>query len=250
MMYINDISIVGYLIVGVLAVVAGVIVDWANKVMPKYEKVFSGDFFKGYLKSGKYNDTVIFITMVIYLILLFFSKYNYGAIFKLDLIKYLLLVPMLLSAFIIDYRIQIIPNRLNLTMFEVGLVSAFLGGILGGVNIAIDMFLGMFVGGGIFIFITCIGGLIAGKEAMGLGDVKLMGALGLFFGVQKIIAISIIAFIIAAIVIIFLFIFNRKRTEEYIPFGPFIVVACFIVMVVPFNIITFTLMKILTLGLF
>ena len=48
---------------------------------------------------------------------------------------------MLLSAFVIDYKLQIIPNRLNLTMFEIGLVIAFLYG-LSDVAITINMALG------------------------------------------------------------------------------------------------------------
>ena len=93
----------------------------------------------------------------------------------------MILFPMLLCAFVIDYRLKIIPNRLNLTIFEVGLAYTFLEGIIN-INIAIDMLLGMIAGAGIFLFITLVGGLIAGKEAMGFGDVKLMGGLGLFFG--------------------------------------------------------------------
>ena len=74
---------------------------------------------------------------------------------------------MLISAFVIDYKIQIIPNRLNLSIFETGLVFAFIFGVQN-LNIAKDMLLGMLVGGGIFLLITLIGGAIAGKEAMGL----------------------------------------------------------------------------------
>ena len=44
-------------------------------------------------------------------------------------IDYFIVTPMLLSAFVIDYRQQIIPNRLNLTMFEIGLIIAFLYGM-------------------------------------------------------------------------------------------------------------------------
>ena len=43
------------------------------------------------------------------------------------------------------------------------------------------MLLGCVTGGGIFILITLLGGLIAGKEAMGLGDVKFMGAVRIVF---------------------------------------------------------------------
>lgn len=87
---------------------------------------------------------------------------------------------MLLSAFVIDYRQQIIPNRLNLTMFEIGLIIAFLYG-MSNVAITVDMLLGMLVGGGIFLAITLIGSLIYGKEALGFGDVKLMGSIRAIF---------------------------------------------------------------------
>lgn len=92
--------------------------------------------------------------------------------------------------------------------------------------------LGMLVGGGIFLLITLIGGLIAGKEAMGFGDVKLMGALGLFFGWPNMIIISLISFLIGAILSILLLVTKKKKTSEYIPFGPFIVIATFITILV------------------
>ena len=66
-----------------------------------------------------------------------------------------------------------------------------------GINIFVNNLLGMLVGGGIFLLITLIGGIIAGKEAMGFGDVKLMGALGLFFGWLNMILISVMAFLFA-----------------------------------------------------
>ncbi len=107
----------------------------------------------------------------------------------------------------------------------------------------------MLVGGGIFLIITLIGGLIAGKEAMGFGDVKFMGALGLYFGFVNITTITLMAFLLAAIISIVLLITKVKKRDEYIPFGPFIVVACFINMMVPFSTIFFVLSKIFTLGL-
>ena len=47
----------------------------------------------------------------------------------------------------------------------------------------------------IFLIITLIGGLIYGKDSMGLGDIKFIGALGLYFGLQNIVVISVIAFL-------------------------------------------------------
>lgn len=57
------------------------------------------------------------------------------------------------------------------------------------------------------------------------------------------------AFLFAAIVSVFLLIAKIKKKNEYIPFGPFIVVACFINMLVPFNVIFTVLAKIFTLGM-
>ena len=96
----------------------------------------------------------------------------------------MILAPMLLSVFVIDYKLQIIPNRLNLTIFEIGIIFAFLYG-LSDVAITINMLLGMLAGGGIFLLITLVGGIFYGKEAMGFGDVKLMGALRTIFWTIK-----------------------------------------------------------------
>lgn len=151
--------------------------------------------------------------------------------------------------FYVDLKEQIIPNRLNLLIFEIGLVLVFIYGFIN-INISLNLLLGMLAGGGIFLVITLIGGLIAGKEAMGMGDVKLMGALGLFFGLQNIIVISVLAFLIGAIVSIVIMIIKRKGTDTYIPFGPFIVISSVITIFVPFSILFTILMKIFTLGMY
>lgn len=189
------------------------------------------------------------ITSVIYVALLYFYGIKNTFIANLDLIKFAILTPMLLSAFVIDYKLQIIPNRLNLTMFEIGLVIAFLYG-LSDVAITINMALGMLVGGGIFLLITLIGGAIYGKEAMGFGDVKLMGALGLYFGLSNIIAVTLLSFLIGALLSIILLATKIKKMDEYIPFGPFIVIGAFICIFVPFETIKNILYTIFTLGLF
>ena len=248
-MDINNINIIFYILIGIIGVFIGMIIDWANVRLPEHKKVFSKEFFTVYIKNFKPNYLIVFATGLICISILFIMGWQDNPTHKLKLIKYLLLTPMLISAFYIDKKLQIIPNRLNLCIFEVGLAFAFLHGM---VNIydGIEFILGGILGAGIFLVITLIGGLIAGKEAMGFGDVKLMGALGLFFGWKMIIAVSLIAFLIAAISSIFLIITKKKKTSEYIPFGPFIVIASFIVMLVPSNILIFSLFKIFTLGLY
>ena len=240
-MYINNINILYYLLIGIIGLGVGQFVYWCTVRMPDYSKVFVKDFFSLYLKNEKPKYIYMTVTAVIFIGLL----YLYG--FQLKTLAYMILFPMLLCAFVIDYRLKIIPNRLNLTIFEVGLVYTFLEGIIN-INIAIDMLLGMVAGAGIFLFITLVGGLIAGKEAMGFGDVKLMGGLGLFFGWRTIIIISLIAFLLGAIVGIALMLRKKKKSDEYIPFGPFIVISTVIAMFVPFKLLLIATLNIFTLG--
>ena len=247
-MYINNINIIYYIIVGILGLIVGQFVDWCNIRLPEYKKVFSKEFFIEYMKNFKPKYLLMFGTAFLYMAILYFKGWSNEPIMQLNLLKYLILTPMLLSAFAIDWKLQIIPNRLNLTMFEIGLVFMLAQGMIN-INQGINLLLGSIVGAGIFLIITCIGGLIAGKEAMGFGDVKLMGALGLFFGWERIIAISLIAFLLAAIISIILLASKKKKTDEYIPFGPFIVISAFIVTLVPFDILVIALIKIFTLGM-
>ncbi len=105
-------------------------------------------------------------------------------------------------------------------------------------NIAKDMFLGMLTGAGIFGFITLLGGLIAGKEAMGFGDVKFMTAVGLYFGMGTTAEISLLSFFIASIVSIVILIIRGvilKSEDEYMPFGPFLVLSSIICIFIPQN---------------
>lgn len=244
-MYINDLHILTYVVAGIIGLFVGQFIDWCNLRLPEHKKVFSRDFYKEYLKNAKPKYLLMVIVVVAYIALLYFNGLT------IDTIKFMFLIPMLIIAFMVDYKLQIIPNRLTLTIFELGLVFTFAETLLNinvGINIFVNNLLGMLVGGGIFLLITLIGGIIAGKEAMGFGDVKLMGALGLFFGWLNMILISVMAFLFAAIVSIIILISRKKKMNEYIPFGPFIVVASMIPMYLSTSNLLLILLKIFSLG--
>ena len=245
-MYINDTHILIYVIAGIIGIIVGQFIDWCNKRMPDYKKVFTKDFFKEYLKALKPNYILMSITAIMFVALVYF----FGV--SIELFKYLFLVPMLLIAFCIDLKFQIIPNRLTLTIFETGLAFTFIEVISNtglGLNVLTNNIIGMLIGGGIFLLITVIGGFIAGKEAMGFGDVKLMGALGLFLGMNNTIIVSVLSFLLAAIISIAILASKKKGANEYIPFGPFIVASAFIAIFVPTELLQTIVWKIFTLGL-
>ena len=248
-MYINDVHILYYIIVAIGGIIIGQFIDWIVKRSEEEKTVFSKDIIAEYRKDFKPNFILMTIVPIIYIFVLYFYGIRSGGILEnLNVIKYILIVPILISIFIIDYKHQIIPNRLNLTLFELGLVFTLLFGF-NNVMIAADMLLGLLAGGGIFLLITLVGGLIAGKEAMGFGDVKLMCGLGLLFGFTKIIIITLLSFLIGAIISIILLISKKKKKNEYIPFGPFIILSTLIVIFVPSNILVNILVNIFTLGM-
>ena len=169
-MYFNDIHILVYLLVGLIGLGVGFFVDWCNHRLPEYKKILSKEIISEYKTRLKPNYIIIAINGVAYIVLLAVFGIKSTFMQNLDLVKYLFLIPMLLSAFVIDYKIQIIPNRLTLTMFEVGLVITFLSA-MANIYVAIDAVIGMIVGAGIFLLI----GLI--KE----GGLKLVSPVESFF---------------------------------------------------------------------
>ncbi len=235
-MYINGIHIIAYLLIGFFGVFIGQVVGLLNERFANHEKIFSKATLRWIKINGEPHYMLMTITGISYIVLLYvlgFDKVNIYA--NIDLISYMVLIPTLISIFIIDYKYEIIPNRLVINLLEIGLISTFANGILNqnGTSIAIDRIAGLLAGSGIFLVITLIGGLIAGKEAMGMGDVKLVGVLGLFFGVKRIIMISVISFLVGAVLSIVIILLKKKKPNEYIPFGPFIVCATFVNIYIP-----------------
>ena len=137
---------------------------------------------------------------------------------------------------IIDLRLGIIPDKLNLVVVGLGLAvaaltyfegdafSSFLGGFsllfqLGEGNFWIERFTGVAFG---FLFFGGIYFLSKGK-ALGLGDVKFASALGLLLGWPDVALALILAFLVGALIALPLMIRGRVEMKDALPFGPLIV---------------------------
>ena len=156
-MYYNNVNIIFYVLIAIIGFAVGKFVAWCNLRFPEEKKIFSQDFFKEN-KAGNIKGSYIMmiITAIIYIALLFKFGLKPKLTKNLDLIKFLILTPMLISSFCIDLKYRILPNRLNMTMFEIGIIFVFIYG-LNNLNIAKDMVLGLITGGGIFLLITLLG---------------------------------------------------------------------------------------------
>lgn len=251
-MYINAVHISWYIALIIIGAIIGQFIKISNKRIIENKKIFSRDILSEFRNKFKLNHGTILTIVVLYLIVLYKTGIKEGLINNLLLIKYLVLIPILISIIMIDYNKKIIPNRLTLTIFETGIIFAFLYGI-DNLFKARDYLLAMIIGGLIFGIIALFGRIIAGKEAMGMGDIKLIATLGLYFGIPLTISISIISFIISALFSIILVALKKKKgkeykIDEYITFGPCIGVAAILCMIVPEQTIISVLLTIFTLG--
>ncbi|KAB3537361.1 prepilin peptidase [Alkaliphilus pronyensis] len=142
---------------------------------------------------------------------------NFGA--SIEFLKYALLCSVLIVVFAIDYYHQIIPDGLNLFLFASGII------LLGIENInnpraLLTNLLGLLLAGGFFLLIAIIS-----KGAMGGGDIKLMAVLGFWFGIKEVVLITFLSFLIGGILSLVFILLKLKEKKDFIPFGPFIVVA-------------------------
>ncbi len=187
------------------------------------EEITYNEFYKSLFKDFKvdYKYSIIFIIFSLIAVLGFkFTLFN--SIFNLILFFILAIV------FSIDYRFQLIPDECQLTLMFLGVIK-----ILVSPESLISSCLGALTGFVIFYAMGLLALLIFKKEGMGFGDVKLMTGLGLIFGFKNIIVITLVSFVIGAIISLVLMIVKNKDLQSYIPFGPFIVIATILVIFIP-----------------
>jgi len=70
--------------------------------------------------------------------------------------------------------------------------------------------------------------IVLPREAMGLGDVKFMGAIGAFLGWQAAIFSLMLSSIIGSCVGVALILFRRREWSSRLPYGPYIALAAVI----------------------
>ena len=215
-------TIFNFILVAVTTLAISPFMTAMIKRYSKEEKILT----KELIKDARFDWKVSLITSLI-IIALF---YYFGVSVTFFLYSFLTVI-IVMEAFV-DIKAQILPNSLNFVGFIVGIIYAYftcLQNMLAGLN----LILGLFTGAGIFLLIAAFALIVYKKEGMGLGDVKLMGMLGLYFGAINMIQIFILSFLVAGIVSIILLLTKIKKTTDYIAFGPFIVIATVITMFVP-----------------
>lgn len=234
---INGINVYYYIIQIVLGIIAGTFSAIAVIRYKDEKKVFCKETLDLIKRDGIPNlYTIILVNIGIYLVLLYFIGISTTFLGNLNLIKYMLITPLLIVTFVVDVKLREIPNRVTLFLFELALINILILAF-SNVNISLDAIYGALFGAGVFIFLNIFGKLIYRQEAMGMGDVKLMGPLGAILGFTMTINLTLIAFVLASVIGILVLLVRKTKKDEdgHIPFGPFLVISAYIMMVLPHN---------------
>ncbi len=132
----------------------------------------------------------------------------------------------------VDLEHMIIPDRVSLGGIVLGLTFSTLIPALQGQPDAYGGFiaslLGASVGVGILWAVAILGKLAFRKDAMGMGDVKLMGAIGAFLGWPAVIFTLMVSSFLGAIFGVSMILAGGKEMQSRIPFGPYIATAALI----------------------
>ena len=132
---------------------------------------------------------------------------------------------ILIVGSIIDIEHRIIPNILN----YLGTILAGVGLIFSYLPITpVEGAVGFLAGGGFFYLAAVASPYLFKKEGMGGGDIKLIAFLGLYLGWKKVFLTIFLGSLIGAVTGIGLIALKVTEKKDLIPFGPYLSVAGFI----------------------
>ena len=118
----------------------------------------------------------------------------------------------------IDFDTQLLPDDITLPLLWLGLLFNLNGGFTDLKSAVIGAILGYLI----LWLVYWAFKLVTGKEGMGYGDFKLLGAIGAWFGWQMLPAVILLSSVVGAVIGIGLIVFKSKGGGTAIPFGPFL----------------------------
>ncbi|HEX5004727.1 MAG TPA: prepilin peptidase [Gemmatimonadales bacterium] len=122
---------------------------------------------------------------------------------------------LLLGIAVTDAREYIIPHEFSIGGMVIGLLFALGGGIA----VLLQAMLGAVTGFGLIWIIGVVGTRIARKEAMGGGDMWMMGMVGAFLGWQSVLLTIFLGSLLGTIIFLPLNLIGPKKD---VPFGVFL----------------------------
>ena len=156
-------------------------------------------------QRAKYRKPLLF------LLLLFCIKKAWIS-FSLPILFYLIAAVSFLSLITItDFEQYVIFDSMLLPFAIIGLCYML------HMHLPVTEHLAAGLGGGLLFFLLTL----LTKGAIGGGDIKLIAAMGLWFGIRPLIAVIAYGFIAGGVAALFLLITKQKKRHDYFAYGPY-----------------------------
>lgn len=138
--------------------------------------------------------------------------YTYSALFAF------IYVFALITLTFIDFDTQLLPDDITLPLLWLGLIFNLNHGFVDLKSAVLGAIFGYLILWSVYWLFK----IVTGKEGMGYGDFKLLGAIGAWFGWQLLPAVILLSSLLGAVIGIGLILFKGKGRSTAIPFGPFL----------------------------
>ena len=156
-----------------------------------------------------------------------------------DALKWAVFAALLVVLTITDLRERILPDKVNFFGLGVGLLFSIFTQSLDGTALWLarrwfdfpppqavlsfaDAALGALAGSGLLWIVAEGYFRIRGREGMGLGDVKMMAAVGAFLGLKRTLMTVLVGSLLGSVIGILLISVSKKGRDYELPFGTFL----------------------------
>ena len=161
--------------------------------------------------------------LVEFLSILFFTIIYFLYGITLTTLLLMILSLSFIIIFFIDLKHFIIPNEITFSMMALGFLKSFDPNLNSLFPNYINSLIGGLLGYGIIWSIIYFYKQVRKKEGMGLGDAKLFGVIGFWFGWIAVPFVIFISSVIALLSVVPSLLKNSRTMSSQIPFGPYII---------------------------
>jgi len=166
--------------------------------------------------------------LVEFLSILFFTIIYFLYGITLTTLLLMILSLSFIIIFFIDLKHFIIPNEITFSMMALGFLKSFDPNLNSLFPNYINSLIGGLLGYGIIWSIIYFYKQVRKKEGMGLGDAKLFGVIGFWFGWIAVPFVIFISSVIALLSVVPSLLKNSRTMSSQIPFGPYIIIGTLI----------------------
>ena len=149
------------------------------------------------------------------------------------LVVYWIWIALMIVGSFIDFDHQLLPDFVTVGGMALGLVanaydSFFFWGKIYWENYLLYCVGGLAVGFGLLWLVRWLGSKAFKREAMGMGDVFLMGAVGALFGPVAVLFTLILSSVFGSVVGVGMILLSKAKLGKFvaIPYGPYICLGC------------------------